>query len=367
MVGKQFFTKIKYYTIFTLIILVIVEVVLSLLNIFPSDYYTNTPNVSQKYAENPSKIDGISGFYEIAFDALGSRSVSEYSKASHKIVAFGGSTTICSVLTQEKTWTALLDKKLGDSYWVGNFARSGNSSNHHVLQFQHILDKPELKDTKIALILVGVNDCRGYLISKEKYMHMPAMEVKKSAFKHVPNAELPFYKRLTLFKLAKQARQRILFYTQPRRPLDYLETFESQTEPITILPDVTDGLNHYEQNLKKIIEEAEKRNISVIFITQPTLWQKNLSDTYKTLLAARAHYNKTPLYTGEALNEIMTLFNKRLVTVCNQYSIPVIDLQLPKNQTIFYDDMHFNESGAEVVAEKVYNFLKQNNHISTDE
>jgi lysophospholipase L1-like esterase len=367
MAVKQFFRKLKYYAISTLIILVIAEVILSLSNIFPNDYYTNTPNTSDTYSENPSKIDGISGFYEMAFDALGSRSVSDYSKGAHKIVALGGSTTICSVLTQEKTWTALLDKKLGDSYWVGNFARSGNSSNHHVLQFQHILDKPELKDTKIVLMLVGVNDCRGYLISKDKYMHMPNIDVKKSAFKHVPNSELPFLRRLTLFKLAKQAEQKIRFYTQPRRPLDYLEKYESQIEPITKLPDLTDGLNHYEHNLEKIIKEAEKRDISIVFITQPTLWQKNLSDKYKTLLAARSHYNKTPLYTGEALNKIMTIFNKRLMTVCNTYNIPVIDLQLPKNQTIFYDDMHFNESGAEAVAEKVNSFLKLNNHVSTDE
>jgi len=367
MARKKLFKKIKYYTISTLIILVIAEVVLSLLNIFPNDYYTNTPNVSSTYDENPSKIDGISGFYEIAYDALGSRSVSEYSKAAHKIVAIGGSTTICSVLTQEKTWTALLDKKLGDSYWVGNFARSGNSTNHHIFQFQHILDKPELKDTKIVLMLVGVNDCRGYLISQDKYINMSDLNIKKSAFGHLPNSELPLLRRPTLVKLARQAKQRILFYSQPRKPLDYLAKYESKTEPIAKLPDLTNGLNHYEYNLKKIIQEAEKRNIKVIFMTQPTLWQKDLSDEYKTLLAARSHYNKTPLYTGEALNEIMTIFNQRLMTVCDTHNIPVIDLQLPKNKTIFYDDMHFNESGAEVVAAKVHSFLKQNNHIATDE
>ena len=367
MVRKKLFKKIKYYTVFTFISLVIAEVVLSFLNIFPNDYYTNTPNASNTYIENPSKIDGISGAYEIAFDSIGSRSSSNYSKATHKIVAIGGSTTICSVLTQEKTWTAVLDKKLGDSYWVGNFANSGNSSNHHVFQFKHILDKPELRDTKTVLMLVGVNDCRGYLISKDKYMHMPDIEVKKSAFKHVPNSELPFLERLTLLKLAKKARQRILFNIQPRRPLDYLKKFESKTEPITKLPDLNDGLNHYEHNLKKIIKEAKKRNVSIIFITQPTLWQKNLSDKYKTLLAARSHYNKAPLYTGEALNKIMTTFNKRLITVCNTNNIPVIDLQLPKDQTIFYDDMHFNESGAEVVAAKIHSFLKLNKHILTNE
>ncbi|WP_044400316.1 GDSL-type esterase/lipase family protein [Lacinutrix sp. Hel_I_90] len=362
-----FLKKIAFSAIFFIVLLILAEVILSCLKIFPDNYYTNTPNTSHKFRENPSKIDGISGTYEIAYDSLGSRSVSDYSKATHKIIAIGGSTTICAVLTQEKTWTALLDKKLGDSYWVGNFARSGNSSNHHVFQFQHILDKPELKDTKIVLMLVGVNDCRGYLISPDKYMHMPDIDVKKRAFKHIPNSELPFLKRQTLFKLAKQAKQRIHFYSQPRRPIDYLETYERQIKPITKLPDLTDGLNHYEHNLKKIIKEAQKRNISIIFIAQPTLWQKNLSDKYQTLLAARSYYNKTPLYTGEALNEIMTIFNKRLINVCNKYNVPVIDLQLPKNETIYYDDMHFNESGAEVVAAKVHSFLKLNNHLETNE
>jgi lysophospholipase L1-like esterase len=367
MARKKIFKKLSYYSISTLIILVLAEIILSLCNIFPNDYYAHTPNMHQSFDENPSKIGGITGFYEIAFDALGSRSVSDYTKASHKIVALGGSTTICSALTQEKTWTALLDKKLGTDYWVGNFGRSGNSSNHHVVQFQHILDKPELQDTKIVLLLVGVNDCRGYLFSKEKYLNMSNLEIKRGAFKHIPNAELPFFRRLTLYKLAKQARLRILYYTQPKRPLDYLQTFENKTTPIAELPDLTDGLNHYEQNLTQIINEAKQRNITLIFMTQPTIWQKNLSDELKTLLAARAHYNKTPLYTGEALEEIMTAFNKRLVAVCNTYNIPLIDLELLKNQPIFYDDMHFHEAGAEVVAEKVYSFLKQHNHVATDE
>lgn len=353
-----FLKKLAFSGLIFIIALALVEVILSLLEIYPNDYYTNTPNFSKKINENPNKIDGVSGFYEISYDELGSRSVSDYSKANHKIVAFGGSTTICSVLTQEKTWTALLDKKLGDSYWVGNFARSGNSSNHHVFQFQHILDKPELKDTKIVLMLVGVNDCRGYLLSQDKYINMPASDIKKSAFEHIPKAELSFLRSLTLFKLAKQAKQRILFYSQPRRPVDYLQTHKSQKEPIEILPDLNAGLEHYEHNLKKIIKEAQSRNITLIFITQPTIWKKKLSDQIKILLAARSHYNQTPLYTGEALNKIMTIFNERLISVCNETKTDYIDLKLPKNDTIYYDDMHFNESGAEIVAEKVYQFLK---------
>ena len=49
-------------------------------------------------------------------------------------------------------------------------------------------------------------------------------------------------------------------------------------------------------------------------------------------------------------------FSKAFIA-CKANNIKVIDMQLPKNDTIFYDDMHFNEEGAEVVAEKIYQFL----------
>ena len=352
-----FLKKLAFSGLVFIILLILAEVILTWMQIFPNDYFTNTPNVSRTYDENPSKIPGISGSYKIGYDELGSRSISDYSKAKHKILAIGGSTTICSVLSQDKTWTALLDKKLGDDYWVGNFANSGNSSNQHVFQFKYILDKPELKDTETVLILVGVNDCRAYLYYQEKYLNMSELDIKKSAFSHMPNNDLPFVRKQTLFKLALFAKQRIPYYFEPRKPIDYLQNFKNTTVPINTLPDLTNGLNHYEQNLKTIITEAKKKNINLVFMTQPTLWKKDLLEKHKTLLAARAHFSKTPLFTGEALNKIMTVFNKRLLSVCKANNIKVIDMQLPKNDTIFYDDMHFNEEGAEVVAEKIYQFL----------
>ena len=111
----------------------------------------------------------------------------------------GGSTTACFALTQEKTWTALLEGKLGASYWVGNFGRPGNNSNHHVLQFKQILKKPDLKDAKTVLIMLGVNDFVAYLISSERYVNSTNQELDRLAFQHIPNEDLPFYKKLTLY------------------------------------------------------------------------------------------------------------------------------------------------------------------------
>jgi hypothetical protein len=51
--------KIKYYSIFTIIILVIAEIILSLLEVIPADYYVNTPNSSFTWKINPEEIVGI--------------------------------------------------------------------------------------------------------------------------------------------------------------------------------------------------------------------------------------------------------------------------------------------------------------------
>ena len=140
MARKKFLKKLAFSGIFTIILLVLIEIILSFLQIFPDDYYTGTPNSGFTWKINPEEIIGIHQDSEVSYDEFGARSISNYQDATHKIVAFGGSTTACFALTDSKTWTALLDKKMGDSYWVGNFGRPGNSSNHHVLQFKHMLD-----------------------------------------------------------------------------------------------------------------------------------------------------------------------------------------------------------------------------------
>lgn len=205
--NRTIFKKLAISGIVTLIVLILAEITLSILQIFPNDYYTNTPNSEFTWKINFDEIIGIKQDSKVSFDALGARSTSNYKNKAHKIVVFGGSTTACFALTQEKTWPALLEKKLGDDYWVGNFGRPGNSSNHHTLQFKHILEKPELKDVKTVLIMQGVNDFVGYLISEENYINSTDQSLKKIAFQHIPNDYLPFFKRFSIYRLAYRAKK----------------------------------------------------------------------------------------------------------------------------------------------------------------
>ncbi len=360
---RKTFRKLKYYSIFTIIILVIAEIILSLLEVVPADYYTMTPNSGFTWKINSDEIIGIHQDSEVSFDELGARSISNHEDAKHKIVVFGGSTTACFALTQSKTWPAFLETKLGDSYWVGNFGRPGNSSNHHVLQFEHILEKEALSDVKTVLIMQGVNDLVGYLISSERYLNLPDQKLKSIAFQHVPDENVPFYKKLTLYKLARRAKKNISFYFKHK---DYLtqavtdvKLLRTQVERVYMLPDLTEGLARYEKNTQNIIDQAKEKNIRVIFITQATMWKPNLEAQYEKLMLTSGFANNEAFYSTEALYNGMEAFNERLKTVCDRNTISYINLELPKTTESFYDDFHFNESGAELAAEQISKELKK--------
>ena len=64
-------------------------------------------------------------------------------------------------------------------------------------------------------------------------------------------------------------------------------------------------------------------------------------------------------YSIDALADVMELYNQALLEVCNQRAISCVDLasKLPKNDTVFYDDLHFNEMGARNVSQVVTQFL----------
>lgn len=363
---KKFLKKIAFKGVFSMILIVLSEITLSFFQLFPVDYYTMTPNSGFTWKIDSTEITGIYQDSEVSFDALGARSISNYKDKKHKILVFGGSTTACFALTQSKTWPALLEKKLGDSYWVGNFGRPGNSSNHHVLQFKHILEKPELKDTKTVVIMQGVNDFVAYLVSSESYLKASNEQLKRFAFQHIPDDYLPFYKRFTLYKLASRAKKNIFFYFKHKdhltKTVQDIKLLKKQSEQIDVLPDLTLGLDHYQENILALIKRANEKKINLVFVTQATMWKPDLEKKYEKLMVTSGFANNEAFYTTKAFYEGMEAFNERLKTVCNQQNISFVDLQLPKTTASFYDDFHFNESGAQLASDQIVRYFKKNSN-----
>jgi len=55
------------------------------------------------------------------------------------------------------------------------------------------------------------------------------------------------------------------------------------------------------------------------------------------------------------------IYNEKLVSVCNSRGVEWIDTEkgTPKNTSAFYDGVHFNENGSNIVANIIFDFLKK--------
>jgi hypothetical protein len=93
-------------------------------------------------------------------------------------------------------------------------------------------------------------------------------------------------------------------------------------------------------------------------VTQETMWKPGLEKKYEDLMVTSGFANNESFYSTKALYEGMEFFNQRLKTVCDQNNISYVDLKLPKTTESFYDDFHFNESGAELSSEQISKELK---------
>jgi hypothetical protein len=133
------------------------------------------------------------------------------------------------------------------------------------------------------------------------------------------------------------------------------------------LPDLREALEEYAGNIHRAIDIAVDRGLKICFLTQPTLWKLGMTKEEKQLLwfgwsGDREKAKVGPYYSVEALSVGISEYNGVLRSVCRERKVPCIDLasMLPKDTTVFYDDCHFNESGAQKVAEIISGYLEQN-------
>tara|TARA_R110000796_G_scaffold252640_2_gene389797 strand:+ start:45606 stop:46724 length:1119 start_codon:yes stop_codon:yes gene_type:complete len=351
-----------------LILVLLLELGLTLAYDFPSGYYTYPPN---SQFDIDIDLQYVNGIYDtistVSFNSIGARSGEITESTKHKIIAIGGSTTACFALRQEKTWTSLLNDKLGENYWVGNFGRLGNDTNHHVQQVNQLLKHDALKDTEALIFLVGTNDFGRFLGDENNYLGSSEYQAKLAAFAYLPNSEMPFYRRLTLFKLLKKAKQSYLASTSKNAfglSQHQMQTLRQSSKKSDTLPDLSESLQHYENNLRSIISLVKSKGIAPIFMTQPTMWSEGLEDQYEKLLLMGGSYDRSNpdsllYFTPRALDTGIGRFNESLMRVCKEEGVLYLDLdsKMPKTTASFYDDCHFNENGAKQVADLLYEFL----------
>jgi hypothetical protein len=101
-------------------------------------------------------------------------------------------------------------------------------------------------------------------------------------------------------------------------------------------------------------------------MTQPSAYREDLPESHQRLLwmgyVSDADGQGTRRYYSlRALSEAFSMFNRRLLDLCRSMELECIDLAslVPKDTTSFYDDMHFNEAGADRVAVSIFEYLNR--------
>ena len=365
----------------TVIVIVLAELVLRLL--LPNEGYFIWPrNYDQTLEPKASIMPGIAGKATFSVNSAGFRGSDPTPSQDYRILAIGGSTTECLFLDKNETWPHLLQENLADpGTWVGNGGMSGRTSRHHMTAVRYL----PLQDLKIdlVLILVGINDLTVRLALGEFYepnfREQAWMEtwLLSDTFigSNLRGGPGPYYKETMIWRLLRQAKHSFLpsgvkhdagdFYTKLRLHR------AGATDIRSTLPPMGPALEEYEKNLKETIGYARVKGVDLVFMTQPTIWRPDLSDAELALLWLGGigdfhHRSDCSYYSVAALSQGISLYNETLLRVCREQGVDCFDLasNLEKDTSVFYDDVHFNEMGAEKVAELVTAYLNSRGHLT---
>jgi hypothetical protein len=292
-------------------------------------------------------------------------------KNVYKIITVGGSTTLCLMLDDQKTWPQQLmnlmnDRQKGFPVWVSNAGVNGHTAVHHLMMLRTL---PILDRADVLIFMMGINDLQ-FTLSHEGMATQLLLEEGASQFREEMTAAsfnpYPLYRSLRIFRFSRRAYD-IAF--ERVNDKDEKETINEtrlrqlrSATPSVPMPSVAIGEGEYRRRLEAIAGECHQRAIRCLFLTQPSLLRPDLSvDSQRLLLFGwvgppfqpQGHVSLLDLEKG------LDLYNTVIFNVCIHSRIECVDLAsvVPKDSSVFYDDVHLTERGARLVANTIATYL----------
>jgi lysophospholipase L1-like esterase len=335
----------------SLVCLALAELVLQVAVEPPESYrkfHRKPPGHHYVFHPDPSVFPGVSGEAHYRTNEDGLRAPPRPARAEvERIVCIGGSTTICTYLDDSEVWSRVLMERLNAGlaeprYWVGNAGKNGYSTTHHLRLLE---DSAFLQEMDIAIFLVGVNDLSLALAGRKVKLR---------------DGLPPLWRRTALLDLLARSialiRARERNEVEDDRGLSYVARREARQKAprVTVLPDLESALRRHEERIRSMVERTRAAGVRPIFLTQPVLWSDSPSERTKRLVWLG--YVKDQGYlTVPLLRKGMDQFNERLLEICAELGVEVVDLSsMNAVEAYFYDDCHFTEAGAREVARLIH-------------
>jgi lysophospholipase L1-like esterase len=324
---------------------------------------------------DPNIYPGMHGTKTITINSLGFRGPMppKQHERAYRIAAIGGSSTICTALDDSEEWPHLLMQEMNASQagypvWVGNFGVSSTNTVNHLVVLQWL---PGIVQADMWIFLVGVNDL-SVTLGFEGAPTQAFLEKRAGYEAELPSgtrwrSQYPYYRRLQILRLSRRAAITLMErYIRPRidrLPYNITVARENRAAaPVVSLPDLHTGLEEYRGRLLELAARCRALEVRCLFMTQPSMWRSDLSPAEQHLLwfgAVGRGVNQKGYISVADLAQSMDAYNRLLLDVCQQNGLECYDLasHVPQDSSSFYDDVHFNESGARVVAEDLKRYL----------
>ncbi|PYN31186.1 MAG: hypothetical protein DMD98_17545 [Candidatus Rokuibacteriota bacterium] len=330
------------------------------------------PGTHVVFRPDPEVFSGVSGVAHFHVNELGLRGPTlDRAGSAYKIVAVGGSTTLSLMLDGSKTWPEQLMQEMnarqqGTRVWVGNAGVNGHTAVHHLTMLRHLTI---LAQADLILILCGLNDLQNTLAFEGASTQA---QVQKSADQYrdylLAGAAAPFplYRHLRLYRFARKATDWLIERASSEQRQELWDAMALRSRraagPVSAIPDLTSGREEYRQRLHTLAAECTRLRRRCVFLTQPTIWRSDLqADVEKLLLFGWVGPKFRPrgYVSVPELSRGMDSYNQVMLDVCRANNLECYDLAaaLPKDASVFYDDAHFTENGARLVARSISRHL----------
>jgi lysophospholipase L1-like esterase len=357
---------------------------LGLRALLPRHYYVWPPGFEWASEPDP-RIGGIEGVSKLTINSFGMRGDEWTGRERYRVLAVGGSTTICGELDDSEAWPHLvqdrLEATLGENaVWVGNVGRPGHGTHQHILQVGKLLAQhPEID---AVLLLVGINDMLFHLgwtlvppgarppPDPDPDHHDSAGEPFTVTPARDPDAA--WYQQLALARifqlLGKEASasqspiidRSFSFVIDARLARSRAHAYRDE------LPDLEPVLAGYAKALAEIAQLIRSAGGRLILLTQPTLWRPDLSEADQaSLWMGGPPFGIEPpqpvYYSIAALARGMQGFNQTLLRVCAEQGVECLDVaeKMPRDGSVFSDDAHLTERGARLLADQIAAYLAE--------
>ena len=330
-------------------------------NTVPWGIGPQTPFSRGVSATDSSVMPGVFGDSRITFNEWGVRGPSvktlEGRQRAVTILTIGGSTTICSALDDSEAWPQLLMNEINarqkEPYtFVGNLGMDGHATASHIAFLESL---PVVRKADLLIFLVGVNDLAFAILVEGESSHRLMQETAQIRM-------TPGYRSLRYGYWARLKTVQLLMAVvavvrgRHDKPVEMLieRRLMRSRSLIAPLPPLDLSLTEYRGRLERILKRCRELGKRCILLTQPTLWRKGLTPREESLLwlGAVGPSGKKGYVSAEELANGMNRYNETLLSVCAYLKAECYDLAaaIPKDTSAFYDDCHYNESGARMVA-----------------